>query len=637
MESQSAPLSDLSGRTQSNSTAAADTKSVSEAPWLHSLWLDLAIASVVGLLYALIVMGPGPLNPRNTNWLTFDPAYHYIGWELFRQDTKLHWPLTYTDRLGYPAGESVAFLDLNPLLAVALKPLSPSLPEPCQYFGLEVIFACILQFFFALRLFRLVLGPNILGRALSSAFFLLSPPLNFRFMGHYSLSNHWLLVAALLVFLQAQLDSGRSIRKFITLAAILVAVSVGVNPYIALQVVLVMAAAVAGLLWQRRLTFPRAVGTIALLGLDAFLMAYALGFFFGGGRGYARGGYRYYSMNLLSIVDPRDWRSIIFHKLSGASGGQYEGYSYLGAGVLALVLIVVVSALFNGRKLPRPNPRWAVPLLLCCLLLTFMALSTKVTIGSRTLVDLDPTGRVSAYLAPLRASGRFFWTPYYVILATVLAAFYRLFTRKWANLLIAGVLVLQVADTSALRREVHTAVNKQHSSPLKSPVWSKLGSIHKNLIVLPAWQCGAGESPGGLQGYRTFGFLAVQQEMRINSYQSARYAGIAGELNCGIQPIFAVQEWPLLPDSAYVVTPAVAAIIAQGPTGPGKCHDLDGFILCSTKSDFGLSSVLMSPEARLQKAMADSEREDYASPLMPLQDLGDRNSPTKGDHPKTGH
>ena len=93
------------------------------------------IALIAGFFYALLVMGPRPLNPRNVNWIAFDPAYHYIGWEMFRQDPHVHWPITYTDRLGYPQGESVALLDLNPLLAVALKPLSPLLPEPAQYLG----------------------------------------------------------------------------------------------------------------------------------------------------------------------------------------------------------------------------------------------------------------------------------------------------------------------------------------------------------------------------------------------------------------------------------------------------------------------------------------------------------------------
>jgi len=107
-------------------TAQAETvSSPSKFSRPASLWFDLAIALIVGLLYALIVLGPAPLNPRNVDWVTVDPAYHYIGWELWRQTPHVHWPLTYTDRLGYPKGESIALVDLNPLLAVLLRPLSP--------------------------------------------------------------------------------------------------------------------------------------------------------------------------------------------------------------------------------------------------------------------------------------------------------------------------------------------------------------------------------------------------------------------------------------------------------------------------------------------------------------------------------
>ena len=85
--------------------------------------------------------------------------------------------------------------------------------------------------------------------------------------------------------------------------------------------------------------------------------------------------------------------------------------------------------------------------------------------------------------------------------------------------------------------------------------------------------------------------------MRINSYQSARYTGVAQDYHCKDAPAELATQ-PLSPDSAYVVTPELAEMIARGPTGPGKCHDLDNFILCSTKTDFGLSPVLMTPEQR---------------------------------------
>jgi hypothetical protein len=41
-------------------------------------------------------------------------------------------------------------------MAVVLKPVAFLLPEPAQYFVLEVILCCTLQFFFAFRLSRMM-------------------------------------------------------------------------------------------------------------------------------------------------------------------------------------------------------------------------------------------------------------------------------------------------------------------------------------------------------------------------------------------------------------------------------------------------------------------------------------------------
>ena len=563
--------------------------------WCRSLWFDLAIALLAGLAYALLVMGPRPLNPRNVNWIAFDPAYHYIGWELYRQDPHLHWPLTYTDRLGYPEGESVALLDLNPLMALALKPVSFLLPEPAQYFGLEVILCCTLQFFFAFRLLRMMMARaspdaersplTTLAAALGAGFFLLAPPLNYRFWGHYSLSNQWLLVASLYVFARAQEASPSAVRRFVISAAILTAIATGTNPYLAFEVLLLLIAGVASLLWQKRMSAAKSAGVVAMLMGIGFVVAYSLGLVISGGKGYGSGGYRDLSLNLLAPFDPRTFTSILFPRLHSASPGQYEGYNYLGAGVLIIAAIAIVAAILRKNKLPKPDRRWFVPLAGCCLLLTLLALSTRITLGGRTLIDIDPAGKLTPLFAPLRATGRLFWAPYYAILAAILAAPFFVLRRAWATLLIAAMLVLQFADTAALRQWVRMTISDDHPSPLKSAIWSQLGSQHQNLIVLPAWQCEHAASPGGIEGYRIFGFLAAEQKMRINSYQSARYTGVAQDFHCS-QAVEQVGKNGLAADSAYVVMPEVAAAIAQGPTGPGKCHDVDNFILCSTKSGF---------------------------------------------------
>ncbi len=243
-------------------------------------------------LYALLVMGRGPLNPRNIDWLGEDAAQHYIGWELLRQDPHWHWPLMYTNRWGYPVGDSVALVDVNPWMALPFKVLSPLLPEPFQYFGIEAVLTCALQFFFALRLFRLFLGANLWGIVIAGLFFLIAPPLSFRLKFHYCLSNHWLLLAALLVFFQAQQESPGTVRRFIVSALLLGGLGIATNPYIAFQILLVMLAALCSLLWKGKMTLPQAAGFMAALGTICLIIVYSLGFIIPGGRGYGGAGYR---------------------------------------------------------------------------------------------------------------------------------------------------------------------------------------------------------------------------------------------------------------------------------------------------------------------------------------------------------
>jgi len=245
-----------------------------------------------------------------------------------------------------------------------------------------------------------------------------------------------------------------------------------------------------------------------------------------------------------------------------------------------------------------------------------LALGSIYAIASASLVDLDPRERLTPYLAILRASGRLFWLPFYAILVAVLTCPLLDLRRPWANLVIAIALCLQLADTAPLRRWVHTTVNQRYPEPLRSPVWSQLGTVHKNLIVLPAWQCGRGGTPGGEDGYRIFGFLAFRQRMATNSYYPGRYLEAKLDFHCN-QAIATLATKPLAPDSAYVVTPFLASEIANGPTGPGKCHDLDGFILCSTKSDFGLSPTLKTAFERMRDAVRDPGFEDQDLAVWP--------------------
>jgi hypothetical protein len=556
---------------------------------LDTIWFQLALAAIIALMYVTAVMGPKALNPKSTAWLSGDPATYLIGWELFRQDPKMHWPLTFTERVGYPIGESVALMDTIPILALIFKLASPILPSPFQYLGIASVVACALQFFFAFRLFQFLLGGDLLFALLPSAFFLIAPPLTLRLSGHFALTNQWLLVAALYLLLRTVAKGGIESRRFTGYAVLLMAVATAVNIYLAFLVFAVVVATGASLWWQRRLSWIAAGAVILGLGATFLCVSAALGVPIGAS-GYAGNiGYRYYSLNLLSPIDPGNYGSRFLPRLPQFTAGQYEGYNYLGAGVLVLALISAPLLWVRRRLLPLSRHQ-VVPLAVCCCVLTVMAASTQASLGSRPIIDWDPSEQFTKFLGSLRASGRLFWVPYYVVLTAILASTAIFLRRKAALVVLTTALMIQFVDTSPLRNFVHVQLTAEHPSPLKSAVWSKLGEHHLNLLAMPASQCDVDATPGGPDGFQVFGLLAVSQRMRTNSYRAARYAPESLEYHCG-QALTDLTQKPLSPDSAYVVNATAAALIEIGPSGRQSCRDVDGFTLCSAAADLGVGAI----------------------------------------------
>jgi hypothetical protein len=191
------------------------------------------------------------------------------------------------------------------------------------------------------------------------------------------------------------------------------------------------------------------------------VVAYAIGFVVAGGKGYVQwGGYRTNSLDLLAPFDPYIYGSILsrLHYWPRESP-TYPGSSYFGGGIIFLgILLLVVFGLRKGRQ-HWLDKRSAVPLLLCCVVLTIMALSTRIRIGSMVLVDVDPHQRMTQFLALLRMSLYLFWVPYYVSLTAVLAAPFLRFRRSRANLVLAIVLVVQLVDLAPLRAWAHSRVS----------------------------------------------------------------------------------------------------------------------------------------------------------------------------------
>lgn len=446
--------------------------------------IAFVVSGVLGALYALWLYGVRVVDPTSVHWLLHgDAAQHFIGLSYFLVEP-WHWPLGAIRRFGSDP-TSVVFTDSIPLLALPAKALG--MPSGTQYFGIWML-AChaLVAAFGALLLRRL--GAPAVAAVLGAAFFACAPVVLLRAYGHEALMGHFLVVAAL-----AAAFGRWSALGWI---ALLVA-SVLVHPYLGAMVFAIAVAATAAALQRGALRAGVLLSWApALLGVPA-LLAWQAGYFVGRGD-LSSWGHGYYSANALTWIDPMDWKefmsthgrdarqvaewSALLPPWPQASAGQYEGFAYLGAGVIAIVVVAVVTLAgwpFRERRNVAVVPEAAsratwLWLLAACTGLALLALSIRPSIGNRILFDVRVSETVHQLLGVFRASGRFIWPLTWLLMGWAIARVARL---RGGIALLAGALLLQAVDLTPRNIDFYNVFRKGTSDlqPVPSaPAWAQV-------------------------------------------------------------------------------------------------------------------------------------------------------------------
>lgn len=535
----------------------------------------LILATLLGIANTVALFGWGPINPANISWIFGDNATYYAGWAFYRRDPHLHFPLAWTDRIGYPIGTSIALLDAIPLVAILLRPLSGLLPEPFQYLGLYSLLCFVLQAYFAVSLCRRLFPSDPAFVVLGSLFFLLSAPLTWRAFGHTALLSHWLILAGLDSYVR---DPDHRPTRWLGRLWLVMALAAGITPYLAAMCFLLSLAGIARLVLERRTGVPQAAvllgATVAIL----FATLATIGVLVTSDAGaYRAPGYGLFSLNLNAPVNPMEYGSILLPKLPIIGPAQLEGYNYLGLGIIALL---VASLIRRPQSVARLADRRMIPLVGLALICTALAVSTSVSFGGSTLVTLRLPSAAMAVVHDLRASGRLFWPAYYLIVAAALALTFSVFKPPYRTAILAAALAVQLADLTPLRSKVHAMTAQRFDLPLKSAAWTGLGRTVDNLILIPPYQCDPYTGAGGLYSYVTFGKFASAEGMRTNSYYAARYTRPQLLAHC-VDLLRAQLEGRLDPRSAYVVTDAVRTVWTLAGMHSHTCQQADGYNLCT--------------------------------------------------------
>ncbi|MBX3227231.1 MAG: hypothetical protein KIT84_35155 [Labilithrix sp.] len=393
--------------------------------------------------------------------LSSDWAQHVLGWLFFRKDG-WHFPLGAIRGAAYPLGTSVGYTDSNPIVAIALKPLSSLLPLEVQYIGPWLGLCFALQGFFGARLVASVAKGHLVP-LLGGLMFATAPALLQR-LAHDTLCSHFLLLAAIGLHLApgAHARARRAMVGVVLLAA-------GIHPYLAIMA-LVLGVGLfyhhhaRGALSRRELLGWSAGSSIAVL------VVFLLIGYFGGGVDPGAGGIGEFSASPLTLFDSMGHSRVLPALPSGKS--QYEGFAYLGLGGVALVVAACVAFVRERRSgldlsfLPRPL-RWA-----------------SLGLAVFAMIPWFPPG-LSSILSPLRSSGRFVWTFSYVALLVAIAIVVRAFSARpaIAAAIMAVALALQIVD--AQPDHVRPKFASKPSGAPYAAGWESARGDYRHLALYP--------------------------------------------------------------------------------------------------------------------------------------------------------
>lgn len=559
----------MSKRTVEAATAAGPRRS----------YLPLVLIVLVGFGFALYRFGLHVLDPANVSWFQGDSVGHFLVWHFFRHEP-WGFPPGQVERFLAPLGTSIGSGDALPLLAFPLKLFNAVLPPDFQYLGLWLFICYILQGAFGYLLARTFCQSRWLA-LLAGLFFLFSPVMIFR-AGHIALSAHWILLFALWHYF-ASAKAARLHHTYARLWLLIVALVGLIHPYLAAMVFPIAFVSLLREWLGKKLKLASALGL--LLGMGGVLaLEWWLSGLLGSGQNLELWGFDYFSMNLNALVNPLT-RSRLLPSLP-LGDGQYEGFMYLGLGVIGLGIVALVLLFRPARNVPKTALRRVfkrfrvsghLPLALIALGFALFALGSKVMLGQRELFELGFFTNFGALTDVFRAPGRFFWPVLYLLYVVVLAYLVKRLSPRTAALTLCAGLLVQVGD---LKLNFPFADAQQtFSENLQDSSWRELIAPFETIAVIPAFE----RTTANRGDYADFGYLAGGQAKRLTTGAVARSPLDLDTVKKQLEE--EALSGPRRPDTLYVFSAVRFAQLYLTKLEPGlRCYELGDYVACHSNA-----------------------------------------------------
>lgn len=425
--------------------------------------------AIAGALIFIIIYGIGVLDCNNDGWLFHterDLAQHYIGWCHYRNSV-WQFPLGLIETLSYPRAMSVIYTDSIPLFAVVFKLFGAYLPTHFQYFGLYGILSFALSGGTAAVLMRRFIG-NPIAAFISSLFLTVSFPILQRMYYHTALASHWIIFLCLILYVYHDIDD-KFYKRVICWGSVGF-LCVAIHSYFLPIAGMIMAADLVTDFLKRyygtdnnglpaKSYAARIIAGEVLVLISfcatALLNLYLLGGFYGDADAYGPG-LGSFGSNLNTFINPIDMGRLM-PRLPLFYDFQYEGFGYVGAGILFLFAVCALLLIFakwsKNEKVPVHSNRIYGRVGAGLFVVSWMAATLPLLSFNDVKIIWIPYIRpIERILGIFRSNGRFIWVAMYILMIFALALVSHVLEKqRWPLVaLLAVALAIQITDESSM-------------------------------------------------------------------------------------------------------------------------------------------------------------------------------------------
>lgn len=437
------------------------------------------VAALLGGIAFVLIYGVKILNPLYTDWLLTggDPSQHYLGWEFFRR-SDWYFPLGLTDQLAYPLKTSVIYTDSIPIFAVFFKLFRSILPQQFQYFGIWGLLCFVLQGYYAAK----ILGERSSSKTVilaGSIFFIVSPVMVFRMYYHTALAAHWLILLAIYFYFKHEKEY-RDIFKPVMQWGILGILIGSIHLYFVPMCGAILLGYILCSIWKERKIRIRFFYPGISFSVGLFLTVYLLGGF-SSGADTGTNNLGLFSFNLNAFLNPMSYSTLLKNtslwNWPFYTQGQYEGFSYLGMGIILLCACGIVLMIRNIFRRRKPSV-YQVMTVLMSIGLIVLAASPTITWNDKLLLQLPYSSTIYKYWGIFGSCGRMAWPVVYFLMIFGITS---IGDMKWKRKEISCVVLIlaclvQVVDLSGQLYKRHENYSEKvvYQSPLAGSVWDDI-------------------------------------------------------------------------------------------------------------------------------------------------------------------